>query len=50
MLWNFFILLFIWLLGIVNSYTLGGLIHVVLVLAIITVTREFIRDRRQKIF
>lgn len=50
MLWNFFILVFIWLLGIANSYTMGGLIHLILVLAVITATREYIRDKREKIF
>ncbi len=31
------ILVFMWLLGMVTSYTMGGLIHILLVLAIITV-------------
>ncbi|MGE5681879.1 MAG: lmo0937 family membrane protein [Bacillota bacterium] len=50
MLWNFFILLFIWILGITNSYTLGGLIHLVLILAVITLTREYVKGRREKIY
>ena len=38
MLWTIFvILLVLWLLGLVTSYTLGGFIHILLVLAIIAV-------------
>jgi len=38
MLWTIFvILLVLWLLGIVTSYTLGGFIHVLLVIALIMV-------------
>ena len=38
MLWTIAVLLLIlWLLGMVSSYTLGGFIHILLVLAIITV-------------
>ena len=37
MLWTIFvILLVLWLLGIVSSYTLGGFIHILLVLALVT--------------
>lgn len=50
MLWNFFILFFLWLLGMSSSYTLGGGIHLLLVLAVIAVSREFIRVRREKFF
>ena len=36
MLWTLFvILLVLWLLGVVSSYTLGGFIHILLVLAVI---------------
>jgi len=36
MLWTIFvILLVLWLLGVVSSYTLGGFIHILLVLAIV---------------
>ncbi|MFL5535852.1 MAG: lmo0937 family membrane protein, partial [Gemmatimonadales bacterium] len=36
MLWTIFvILLVLWLLGVVTSYTLGGFIHVLLVIAVI---------------
>ena len=35
MLWTLFIILLVlWLLGVVSSYTLGGFIHVLLVLAV----------------
>lgn len=50
MLWNFFILLFLWLIGMTSSYTLGGAIHVLLILAVVTASREFIRERKEKIF
>lgn len=36
----------LWLLGMVTSYTMGGLIHVLLVLAAITVLFRIIRGRR----
>ena len=36
MLWTIFvILLVLWLLGLVSSYTLGGFIHILLVIAIV---------------
>lgn len=40
------ILLVMWLLGMVTSYTLGGLIHLLLALAIITVLVRVIQGRR----
>lgn len=40
------ILIILWLLGYVNSYTMGGLIHVLLVIAIIMVLVRVIRGRR----
>lgn len=46
MLWTIAVLLLIlWLLGMVSSYTLGGLIHILLVLAIITVLIRVIQGR-----
>jgi hypothetical protein len=39
------VLLVLWLLGIVTSYTLGGLIHVLLVVAIIVVLIRVIQGR-----
>ncbi len=46
MLWTIaVILLVLWLLGMVSSYTLGGFIHILLVLAIITVLVRVIQGR-----
>jgi hypothetical protein len=39
------ILIVLWLLGIVTSYTMGGFIHVLLVIAIIVVLLRIIRGR-----
>jgi hypothetical protein len=47
MLWTIFtILVVLWLLGMVTSYTLGGFIHILLVLAIVTVLIRVIQGRR----
>jgi hypothetical protein len=40
------VLLVLWLLGLVTSYTLGGFIHVLLVIAIIMVLVNLISGRR----
>jgi uncharacterized protein DUF5670 len=46
MLWTIAaLLLILWLLGIVSSYTLGGFIHILLVLAIIAVLIRIIQGR-----
>jgi hypothetical protein len=46
MLWTIFvILLVLWLLGIVSSYTLGGFIHLLLVLAVAVVLIRVIQGR-----
>jgi len=46
MLWTIFaILLILWLLGMVSSYTLGGFIHLLLVLAIIVVVIRLFQSR-----
>jgi hypothetical protein len=46
MLWTIFLLLMIlWLLGMVTSYTLGGFIHILLILAIATVLIRVIQGR-----
>jgi Family of unknown function (DUF5670) len=46
MLWTIAVILVImWLLGTVSSYTLGGLIHILLVLAIIAVLIRVIQGR-----
>jgi hypothetical protein len=47
MLWTIcVILLVLWLLGIVTSYTLGGFIHILLVVAIAVVLIQLITGRR----
>ena len=47
MLWTITIILFIlWILGLVSSYTLGGWIHVLLVLAIIVLIFNLLSGRR----
>jgi hypothetical protein len=46
MLWTIFvILLVLWLLGMVSSYTLGGFIHILLVLAVVVVLIRVIQGR-----
>ena len=47
MLWTIFVvLLVLWLLGMVTSYTLGGFIHILLVIAIAVVLINIITGRR----
>ncbi|MGO9378691.1 MAG: lmo0937 family membrane protein [Dissulfurispiraceae bacterium] len=47
MLWTIFVILVIlWLLGLVSGYTIGGFIHVLLVLAIVVVLIRIIQGRR----
>jgi uncharacterized protein DUF5670 len=47
MLWTIFVLLLIlWMLGMVSSYTLGGFIHLLLLLAIAVVLINIIQGRR----
>lgn len=47
MLWTVTIILFIlWVLGLVSSYTLGGWIHILLVLAIIVLIFNLLSGRR----
>ena len=46
MLWTIFmILLVMWLLGMVSSYTLGGFIHILLVLAIVVMVIRLLQGR-----
>jgi hypothetical protein len=40
------VLVVLWLLGIVSSYTMGGFIHVLLVIAIVVVLLRVIQNRR----
>ncbi|RIE06817.1 lmo0937 family membrane protein [Candidatus Cryosericum terrychapinii] len=47
MLWTISVILVVlWILGMVSSYTLGGWIHILLVLAIIAVVVNLIRGNR----
>ena len=47
MLWTIFIvLLVLWLIGMVSSYTLGGFIHLLLVIALVMLLINFISGRR----
>ena len=50
MLWTIFVvLLVLWFLGVVSTYTLGGFIHILLVLAVIAVLVQLISGRRTTI-
>lgn len=40
------VLIILWLLGLVSAYTMGGLIHVLLVIAIIVILLQVISGRR----
>ncbi|MBA3496286.1 MAG: lmo0937 family membrane protein [Gemmatimonadales bacterium] len=47
MLWTIFvILLVLWLLGVVSSYTLGGFVHVLLVVAVVIALVQLIQGRK----
>lgn len=47
MLWTLaLILLVLWLLGIVTSYTAGGLIHILLVVALVVIVVRLLQGRR----
>ena len=47
MLWTIFvILLILWLLGMVTSYTVGGFIHLLIVLAVIILILQLLSGRR----
>jgi hypothetical protein len=48
MLWTIcVILLILWLLGLFSGYTLGGVIHILLVTALIVLVFQFIQGRRR---
>lgn len=50
MLWTLFVvLLVLWLLGVVSSYTMGGFIHLLLILAVIALVFQLISGRRAAI-
>lgn len=40
------VLILLWLLGLVSSYTLGGFIHVLLVVAVVVILARVIQGRR----
>lgn len=47
MLWTIAVVLTVlWLLGLVSSYTMGGFIHILLVLAVVAVLVNLIQGRR----
>ena len=47
MLWTIcMVLVALWLLGIVTSYTMGGLIHILLVIAVISMLLRVIQGKR----
>ena len=47
MLWTIFvILLVLWVIGMVSSYTMGGFIHILLVLALVAVVVRLVTGRR----
>jgi len=47
MLWTIVVILFVlWLLGLVTSYTMGGLVHVLLVIAVVVILYQVIQGRR----
>ncbi len=47
MLWTVAVVLIVlWLLGLVSSYTMGGFIHILLVLALVVVVLNLIQGRR----
>ena len=47
MLWTIAVILIVlWLLGLVSSYTMGGFIHILLVIAVIVVLVRVIQGRR----
>jgi hypothetical protein len=47
MLWTIFLILIIlWALGLISGYTIGGFIHVLLVIALIVVVVRLVQGRR----
>ena len=47
MLWTIFVvLLVLWFLGLVTSYTFGGFVHILLVLAVIALVFQLMSGRR----
>ncbi len=47
MLWTLFVILMVmWVLGMVSSYTMGGLIHIALVVALLVAVIQLLQGRR----
>ncbi len=47
MLWTIFVILLImWALGLVTSYTMGGFVHILLVVALIVLVVNLVQGRR----
>jgi hypothetical protein len=47
MLWTIFVILLVmWLLGLVTSYTFGGFVHILLVLALVVLVLQLFSGRR----
>lgn len=47
MLWTIAVILFIlWALGMVSAYTMGGLVHILLVLAVVMIVINLLQGRR----
>jgi len=47
MLWTIFVILLImWALGLVTSYTMGGFVHILLVLALVVLVVNLVQGRR----
>jgi len=47
MLWTIFVILLVmWALGLVTSYTMGGFVHILLVIAVIVLVVNLIQGRR----
>jgi hypothetical protein len=46
MLWTIAVILIVlWLLGLVTSYTMGGFIHILIVVAVVVIVIQFIQGR-----
>lgn len=47
MLWTIFVILLVmWALGLVTSYTLGGFVHILLVIALVILVVNLVQGRR----
>ena len=48
MLWTIFVILVVlWLLGFVSGYTMGGVVHILLVIAVVVIVIQLIQGRRR---